>query len=782
MFRNGVSITAILVFIIGIMGLLGLAFTHFSGTVHQQHAYNNQRRAMIELIRIKADDLLQQLESMEKKMGLALQAEAPFRTAFKQQDQEKMRKILDNEFHRFFSTTGKIRLEKLAVYDRDFNLFAEQASEHSMLSDAEIGCNSVLVKARKRQAAERLKMISELCQLQQRAYHTTIIPIGGIRLKGYLFITTDPVYNLSPIEKALAMPIAVRLPGQKISYQSKNWQAMDNHEVITAVYQLTSNNSEPTLEVLAKDRVVPLFKNIPNPSFFVMIIVSLFTLLYIAIATVILRRTTINPLKKLTMYLNDITEDKARLGEKISVGGIREIQALCKSFNIMSEELGGLYQSLENMAFTDQITNLPNRNFFQSHLKEVINYHKSIEHPFALLIMDMDKFKAINDALGHQTGDMLLNDVGQRLETLLRGSDIVARLGGDEFAAIITLKREREHQNSVSVMVHKIIDVMAEPFMIDGHTLLVGMSIGIALFPEHSVNNNDLMRKADVAMYHAKKTRAGFSFYSDKHDEYSVRYLLLSKDLMTAIEKDQLQLYYQPKVDAKKGSLTGSEALIRWQHPELGFVPPSEFIPIAEQSGQIRKLTSWIINKAIEQCSLWRAEGYDLGVSINLSAINLHDQSLVDEIHQAMRTYNMKPQYLTLEITESSIMGDPEQSVKVMRQHREQGFNLSIDDFGTGYSSLSYVKKFPVNELKIDQSFVRNLINDPNDEAIVSSVIVLSHSMGFKVVAEGVEDQATLAKLADMQCDVIQGYYIAKPMPYSDFIPWLHEYVHHTKR
>lgn len=777
MFRNGLSITTILAIILSCLGLLSLFFALFSGIVHQQHAYNNQRQAMSELIRIKVDDVMEQLNSIERQVGLALQSEYKFREAFNQNDQEKMRNILFNEFHRYFTTTGKIKLEKLAVYDKNLNLFAEQNHEQSVLPKDKVGCSQILDIARERKGVNRLKMISQLCHFQERGYHTTIIPIGGIKLIGYLFITTDPVYNLKIIENALAMPIAIKASGNKFIYYSKNWQDMNDEEVITAAFQIKSNNNERILEILAKDHVVPLFKKIPNTSFLVMIIVSVITLLSIAIATLILRKTTINPLKKLTRYLNNVAEDKTHLGEAISVGGIREIQELSKSFNLMSEELKSLYESLENMAFTDELTNLPNRIFFQNHLREIINYHKTIEHPFALLIMDMDKFKAINDTLGHQIGDKLLNGVGQRLQALLRGSDIVARLGGDEFAAIITLKRAQDHEKPVTVVVNKIRDVMLEPFIVDEHALLANMSIGVAFFPENSQNSNDLMRKADVAMYHAKNTHSSFCFYSIKHDEYSVRYLMLSKDLTTAIQKDQLELYYQPKVDAEKTSLRGCEALIRWHHPELGFVPPDEFIPIAEQSGQIRALTSWIINKAVEECSMWHSEDYDFGVSINLSAINLHDQSLADEIRQVIQKYHMKSRYVTLEITEGSIMTDPEQSVNLMSQLRSQGFCLSIDDFGTGYSSLSYVKKFPVNEVKIDQSFVRNLLSDPHDEAIVSSVIVLSHHMGFEVVAEGVEDKATLSKLAAMKCDVIQGYFIAKPMPYNDFISWLHEYV-----
>ncbi|MBE9527057.1 MAG: response regulator [Proteobacteria bacterium] len=347
MFNYKVSITTILSLIIGFMGLLSLALALFSGTVLQQHAYNNQSQAMSELIHIKTDDLLAQLTLLESSVGLSLQKGSYFRKAFNQSDLKKMQEALENEFHRFFTTTGKLKLEKLAVYDRDLNLLVEQADLNSVLPIAEIGCNRILAKAKERHGAERLKMLSESCEFQLHPYHTSLVPIGGIRLKGYLLITTNPIHNLTSIETTLSMPIAIQIPGQKILYQSKDWQSTNTGNVITATYQLISNN-EVILNILAQDHIVPIIANIPNTRFLVMLIVFLITLLSLILAVVILRRTTINPLQQLTVFLNDVTKDKKRLSEKVIVGGTSEIQALCTSFNLMSGELNSLYQNLES--------------------------------------------------------------------------------------------------------------------------------------------------------------------------------------------------------------------------------------------------------------------------------------------------------------------------------------------------------------------------------------------------------------------------------------------------
>jgi predicted signal transduction protein with EAL and GGDEF domain len=346
----------------------------------------------------------------------------------------------------------------------------------------------------------------------------------------------------------------------------------------------------------------------------------------------------------------------------------------------------------------------------------------------------------------------------------------IARLGGDEFAAILPDIATSVHAVSAA---EKIIKAMEEPFYIEGHKLLGGMSTGIALFPLHATNHNDLMIKADVAMYHAKKNKQGFAIYEDQFNTNSLRQLTLDRDMHNAIKQEQFILYYQPKINFDTGQVCGAEALIRWRHPELGMIPPDEFISIAEKSGLIRQVSEWVINQALQDCSRWRSKGHDVGVSVNISAINLNDKDLSKNIQASLVKWSVHPGYLILELTESSIMSNPTYALTVLKNLNAMGIGLSIDDFGTGHSSLAYIKKLPVTEIKIDKSFVNQMSENNSEEAIIRSIVILARYLNISLVVEGVEDKASYDRLNKIGCEIAQGYFIAKPMPVDDFFNWM---------
>jgi len=782
------SIHTILGLIIGFMGLLSLIFALVSGAIHQNHAFENQRISMRELIRIKSIDQLDELAIIEHKLGLALLGEPIFRKAYSDKNLFQLNKILYNEYNRYYVSTDQIKLEKLTIFSLDFEPIAEKSSETSLLKDGETGCPELFEQAKQRKGAKRLKIMSALCFYDKRPYHATILPIGGLRVAGYVIITSDPVHNLIPIEAALGMPVTIKTYDGNVPYKSKLTPDKENiADIITAEYILHSDDNKPAVLISVSDKVRPLFKSLPDTRKFVMISTTLITLFFIFLVTIILRRTTINPLNMLAQQLHLVCSDRNYLGKTVDVDGTAEIRELGNNFNQMSTELGGLYNTLEEMAYTDDLTKLANRNMFQKYFNTVIQEYNCLNQPFALLLMDLDRFKTINDTLGHHIGDKLLSQVALRLEKIFQKFDaaerighkyiisrMIARLGGDEFAAIISMQDSSELEQEIKSVAESVVVAMKEPFYIDKQQLVICISIGIVLCPLHGDDKNELMRKADVTMYHAKRIQQGFDFYNDSHDEYSIRYLTLSHDLHNAIGKNQLVLNYQPKIDARSGAVCGAEALVRWEHPDLGLIGPDDFIPMAEQTGLIHTITNWILNKAMEECSKWQqGSGYNHGVSINLSAINLHNSQLPDDIASLIARHSLSAESITLEITESAIMSDPEYALEILTRLRNMQLSLSIDDFGTGYSSLSYVKKLPVNEIKIDKSFVDDICSDSNDEAIIRSIVVLSNHMQMKVVAEGVEDLESYNKLQVLDCDIIQGHYIARPMSFNAFMEWL---------
>ncbi|HZQ35198.1 MAG TPA: EAL domain-containing protein, partial [Dehalococcoidia bacterium] len=425
---------------------------------------------------------------------------------------------------------------------------------------------------------------------------------------------------------------------------------------------------------------------------------------------------------------------------------------------------------LERLALHDTLTGLPNRTLLLDRLEQALHVAQRQGDALALLFLDLDRFKEINDTFGHHAGDLVLQEIGRRLPQVLRESDTVARLGGDEFAVILP----EASAATAHIAAEKLLVALARPCTVEGYRLDVGASIGIALYPDHAGDVANLMRCADIAMYRAKRSGAGMSLYSPDADWHSPGRLALLSELRAALTRDELVLHYQPVVRFATGETTRVEALVRWQHPRYDLLTPDQFVPLAERTGLINDLTRWVLRSGIGQCAAWRREGLDIGLAVNLSARNLHDPELPQTIHALLEMHGLPASCLKLELTESSIMADPDTALAVLNQLRGAGVRIAIDDFGTGYSSLAYLRRLPVDEIKIDKSFVLDMATNENDAVIVRSAIELAHALGLQVVAEGVEDAETWQRLAQLGCDAGQAYFVARPMPAEQMGRWLH--------
>jgi diguanylate cyclase (GGDEF)-like protein len=384
--------------------------------------------------------------------------------------------------------------------------------------------------------------------------------------------------------------------------------------------------------------------------------------------------------------------------------------------------------------------------------------------------MDLDRFKEINDTLGHHNGDVVIQQIAARLSGSLEHVDVVARLGGDEFGVLLPQVRD---PSGAGVAAREILRLLEEPVSIDGLSLHVEASIGVAVYPEHGEDADQLLQRADVAMYVTKASQTGVELYSAKKDGYRPSRLTLMGELRHAMENGELELNYQPQLYIRGDRIHSVEALVRWRHPVRGLIPPDEFIPLAERTGLIRPLTLYVVELAVQQWAAWRAEGRNLRMAANLSARNLHDPELADDISRLVWKYKVPPGQLELEITESALMGDTARALDLLPKLRAMGVRLAIDDFGTGYSSLAYLKHMPVSQIKIDRSFVKNMSEDAADTAIVGGIVELSHNLGLEVVAEGVEDKRTFDQLANVGCDVVQGWLLAPALPAGQLVTWL---------
>ena len=429
--------------------------------------------------------------------------------------------------------------------------------------------------------------------------------------------------------------------------------------------------------------------------------------------------------------------------------------------------------TLEHQALYDELTNLPNRKLFQDRLAQAIKNSQRAGSSFAIILMDLDRFKEINDTLGHNVGDLLLKEVGKRLIRTVRDTDTVARLGGDEYVIIL----ENIPEQNIERVAEKILKSLDSPFTLGGETIEISASLGIARFPDHGNDATTITRRADLAMYAAKHEHSGFAIYSEAQEHSSRTDLALRSELRHAIEQDELVLYFQPKIDHQTSRVMGVEALVRWPHPKRGFLSPDLFIPLAEQTGLIGPLSRWVLAKAIQQCAVLHEAGVGISVAVNLSARNLHDKGLVREITSLLEGAKVSSHYLVIEITESAVMDDPIFALDILNQLDQMGVTLAIDDFGTGYSSLAYLSKLPVDEIKIDKSFVLDMMDDKHAAVIVRSTIDLGHNLGLKVVAEGVETRQVWDTLTQWGCDTAQGYYMSKPLPADQLMQWLKDSV-----
>jgi diguanylate cyclase len=428
----------------------------------------------------------------------------------------------------------------------------------------------------------------------------------------------------------------------------------------------------------------------------------------------------------------------------------------------------------EHDAHHDPLTGLANRRLFGERLEHALEQCAASPGRVAVLLVDLDRFKEINDTLGHHAGDALLVELGQRLTGLLRVGDLVARFGGDEFAILLPQVRDATAAEEIARRTREAIE---RSFTVDGLALHISASIGIALAPDHGDTATVLQQRADVAMYQAKTAQVGCALYAPGDDDYSRDRLALVGELRRALELDELVVFYQPKAELRTGQVDGVEALVRWQHPERGLLVPAQFLPTAEQSGLIRDLTVHVLDRGLAQIAAWQTEGLALSLAVHLAVANVVDIRLPHDVARLLALHGVAPQRLQLEITENLLMAHPDRAERVLRHLRELGVSISLDDFGTGYSSLTHLRRLAVDEIKIDRSFIHNMIEQPDDAAIVVSTIGLARSLDLRVVAEGVETTEQWRQLDVLGCDQAQGYLLTPPIPAHELTAWLRDHA-----
>jgi diguanylate cyclase (GGDEF)-like protein len=533
----------------------------------------------------------------------------------------------------------------------------------------------------------------------------------------------------------------------------------------TAALGAWQDNQIYILLVTAADKAYLSYNSLLLQLIGLLVVAAIFTLA----AAMLLSRGITVPISQLVSAAKKI--HRGEYVEEFPSSSTNEIDALSVAFNEMQQGIKEREEEINHLAYFDKLTGLPNRNQFSQHLQDTIGNNK--HNKVTVLMMDVDRFKEINDTVGHDIGDRLLILIVQRMMVFTGDKAFYARIGGDEFGIVFD-ESNGQVPAELASSIHKIFE---QPFSIEGLVLDIDASIGVAVYPYDAETPQGLMQCADIALYSCKGKHYPYAIYKPELNKHSMQRLNLMSELKEALNLGQLELYYQPKLLIAQNVISSVECLIRWIHPVHGFVPPDDFIPLAEQTGVIRHVTHWVLREAFRQQQQWHQAGHTIGIAVNISAVDLIDMKLPTFVAQLLSEFKVTPALLTLEVTESAIMGDPESALKALNTLRHMGITLSIDDFGTGYSSMAQLKKMPVDELKIDKAFVLELANSQDDKVMVKTLISLAQNLGLTTVAEGVEDLVALEFLAANGCTKAQGYYLSKPLPGAKFDIWYEEFL-----
>jgi len=757
--RLNVNLLSGLILAIILLGVISAVTVYVNARTYRDLAFDFQRQYMTQLVAAESADILSEDASSARRLGLRIQGLDSFRLPFAVGDVRGVSSVLDAQFRQAPVTSNAVNLVELYAFDTDFNFSG--VSPRKANADGII-CPGLVDKLQLRQGADRLKPLYELCLFDGKPYLASIAPAGGLVPTGYIQIVTDPLPKLSRIGSRLNMPVRITLPDDTLLYIAPDWTVDSEAHDVKADYILPASDSRPALKIAALRNADNLVMQIEKTNNRLLLIVAMIIIATVVLALLLVKYSVLKPLRDLSYQLMD--EWSGRKGES------GELSVPEKDRAVSFHALGELYETLHDMAIRDPLTGIYNRALLEDRLKQLIAEHRRTPGHAAVLLIDMVRFKYVNDLMGHHTGDLLLQDVVRRIADEVRESDTLARLGGDEFVVILP-DTDLEQAKQVA---QKIIQSMDSAFEVEGHKLTASVSIGVVLMPAHGDDVDTLLRNADYAMYTAKENRLGYAIYDpSKTDDIALARMSLDGVLNEDIEQNDLYLVYQPVIDIRTDKVNYIETLVRWRQPDGKILMPGVFIRVAEQSGLIGQLSEWVIENACRELAGLQQENPGLCAGVNLSMHNLHDFNLIEKIRGVLERYRLLPEALLIEITETGVMLDPNQVIKTLDQLAAIGVKLSIDDFGTGHSSLLHLKRMPVHTLKVDKSFVIDMDSDEENASIVGATIDLAHSLGLSVTAEGVESGVVLEMLKEMGCDFCQGYYVGMPMTQHEVQVWL---------
>ncbi len=746
--RTGLGLTILL------MGLFSIALVFLSAEIYRHHAIENQRAALVDLVELKADDLLQNLKDNAGRLGLEIQHDKPFRSAYKNNDQDSLQSLLDNRFHQYFVTAGILKLEKLRVYDKHFDLVTESTAG---TTDFPAGSACTGMSGRTRTGPARLKPFARLCTAHENPFLSVIVPIG-LRPDGYVQVITDPLHDLKHMEADLGMPLKLSLANGKTSYISESWDSSQADETAMIVdYSLQSIDS---LNILSTSLLVDMkdfFKNLNKTRNMIMLVVGLATLLTVLLARLLAEKLVIRPLQSLCSQLRRRDRHSAN-PEAAAITGNQVISEFA--------ELKELYDVLEDMSLTDPLTGLANRTHFKRSLSAMLAPTENRNEQHAVCYLDLDRFKIVNDNCGHAAGDHLLIQIARLFSDTIRSGDMVARIGGDEFAVLL--------ENCPPAQARRIADTFRAAvddyqFFWEDQPFNIGVSIGVVPFTPGNNRLSDILSAADTACYIAKESgrnRVHYYLPDDKELMQRRNEMRWAARITRALDRGSFELFTQPIHPTIPGTSNQqmNEVLV-WMIDDDGKkIMPGEFIPAAERYNLMSKIDKWVISTLCKRIS--KQDHADIPeYAINLSGQSLSDESFLHYLVDILDEFDIPSDKICFEITETAAIVNLNKAIRLISILKGMGIRFSLDDFGSGLSSFTYLKNLHVDYVKIDGSFVLGITTNQVDHKMVQAINQMAHTMDIRTIAECVEDEETYLILQDMGVDFVQGYYIGRPQP-----------------
>jgi diguanylate cyclase (GGDEF)-like protein len=710
-----------------------------------------------------------------------------FRQAFSTDDRPTILSALHNLGHRFHA-------DRFFLLSLDGKILADTGSAVDAAETGDIvtigSADGVFPFDDMIETAEDEERAGATAVLDNHLYRLVVVPIKAPVPIAWIVVGLE-IGDAFAIELQRTTTIPI-----EITFAFKNdgkWQGAAStlapnlkQELITAISQESRFQGDSVLVSMGESDYVTLVANLPaprgavgveailqysldvalqpyEPLFLLLLIVAGVALILSLVGAVFIARSIAKPIRTLDVAARRI--QAGHYNEKVSVTHRDEIGRLSETFNQMMEGIAERETRIAYQARHDALSGLPNRVSFEGHVSDLIIARNSVQSIFSVLLLQLGRFSEINSTLGHDTGEQLIRKVGKALKQIVPEPNAVARHANNMFAMVL----DNDDSTNVALTVERILGIFDNAISIAGFNIDVTATIGEARYPQHGTTARTLMQHADTAIFEAKRLSRPYFAYESELDPHKPERLSMMSELRAGLEEGQFQLYYQPKVDLSSDTVKAAEALIRWIHPKRGFMAPDSFIPLAEQTGNIQKLTAWVLDTAVKQLRAWADDGINVKIAVNLSAKDLSNRNLPTEVANLLAAHNVATSSLILEITESAVMQDPAHALEIIKTLNEMGVTLSIDDYGTGYSSMAYLRSLPVHEIKIDKSFVLKLASSRGDEILVRSTIDLGHNLGLKVTAEGVEDVASIEILRAYGCETAQGYFVSKPLPAEEF-------------